>query len=203
MKDDKSVDRLEEAADAMIIAKSVQEKLTRVIKYLAITKINREGRLNPDDQLAVRILESRQREIERLWLAEFAPEDDPRRITAVQELALINRDTGKLIQLGEKNHGVGRLDCRACDKQDTDQGPQRLARVCTICSNGIQHVYTQKIQTTETPRTGSERGRVVVILGEGLKIEPREPKRQETCFYKPVRTYHCDYCGQIQTQETI
>lgn len=93
-------------------------------------------------QYAVRILQSRQRLIDREFLAAFGP-DDPMTQAAKLELSVSKLDDGTLFKVGTYQHQQGRLFCKACDTDDDGNGnPILLARLCPSCHKGIQHVYT-------------------------------------------------------------
>lgn len=93
-------------------------------------------------QHAIRILQSRQRLIDREFLATYGPDDQMTAIAKL-ELSLIRQDDGTLFKLGTYQHQQGRLFCKACDTDDDGKGnPILLARLCPACHKGIQHVYT-------------------------------------------------------------
>lgn len=169
----------------------INAKLKRVIRYLAYSRITPGGRLDPTDQRAVRLIESRQRLLEREWYARFG--NDVQRERARIELQ-VDRDRGDLIHLAGRNHGVGRLDCRACDVEVEpaagELGVGRLvskARLCGYCHKGILHVYSVAEDLGPSPSTGE--GALMPLRGDlpGKNVI--------------IRTFHeCDGCRKW-TQE--
>ena len=103
-----------------------------------------DGRLDADHQYAVRVLASRHRELHRCVLVRSRPESDLDRKRADIELHLLRRDHGEVFRWFYGNHGIGRLDCPACDSDYTDgplgiQKKVSLTRLCIICGQGVQH----------------------------------------------------------------
>src|SRR5216684_1643209 len=92
---------------------TITAKLKRCIDSLKV-HVTAEGRLDDFDQHAARILESRIRLLERLFSVLYGTKEEKDRADT-ELLRVAKPDNGTLIQLGEKRHGQGRLDCRCCD----------------------------------------------------------------------------------------
>ena len=95
------------------------------------------GRLSPADQHAVRILRSRIRLINRLYDSQYG--EEPKKSNAQIELSLKKQDDGSIVNYFAKNHGVGRLDCKACACNYDGGFPKSLSKLCTACKSGIMH----------------------------------------------------------------
>lgn len=130
------------AMGAKVIIERVGGQLLHAIEHLT-THVQLDGRLAPDDQHAVRIIQSRIRLLYRLYnLKHGNPQD---KHAAQIEMRVAKQDNGTLVSLGEKQHAQGRLDCRACDTEEKVEGSGVLTPACTlcpVCQQGIQHVYT-------------------------------------------------------------
>lgn len=118
------------------------EKLRRIRDTLTDQVEN--GRLTPNLQYAVRVVESRIREMQRVFLIKTRPEGDLLRVRAEKEMALRTRDMGILKRWGLKNHSIGRLDCPGCEYTLGEAGeatPRKtiLAHVCVYCNQGVMH----------------------------------------------------------------
>jgi hypothetical protein len=165
----------------------IKTKIDRVILRLAET---RTVPLIPADQLAVRILRSRQRLIDREWLAVFgngkAKED------AVVELALKRTDDGTLFNFGERHHSQGRLSCKACatDVTETNPLPSPLARLCPHCKSGVQHCYDMQDITPPDVTVNVMSGDIVTMVPDPVPVT-------EIVVY--TRHYCCDMCGVEET----
>jgi hypothetical protein len=111
----------------------------RQIKLIVDQSTKPDGRLTLDEQAKVRYLESKKRGVQRWY--NFTYGTGKAHKDAVTE-TLVDLDDGTLVQLGEKLHGRGRLDCRACDSSFEGMQPTRFSKLCTQCKRGIMHVYT-------------------------------------------------------------
>ena len=158
-----------------IVVTLVSKKLGRVIKYIA----ENGGRpLRPEQQHAIRILESRKRMWRREFLARYGVGQAHAR--AVIELQKIkSQDNGDLLEFNGSKHGVGRLDCTACDFAYTDYGgfpmQESMAQVCPKCSSGVFHVKT------------------IGRWPEGTVIDPVTRTSEKEPVY--WRHFICDHCG--------
>ena len=188
---------------------SLTQKLTRCIDALKV-HVTAEGRLDDADQHAVRILESRIRFLERLYNYLYGTEEE-KAIANIEMNLVHKRDDGTLVQLGEKKHAQGRMDCRACDREEVevvnhmDGDPknnaisnlerrmiQRTAtRLCTRCLSGIQHTYVER---TEGQLEGYP-------AGDGVIIPPvvvnalGAPNDGDKPILAVVQHRKCDNCG--------
>ena len=166
----------------------VKDYLARVISSVVKMHIV-DGRLPDYAQHAVRILESRQRELDRIINAKYGSGDI--QLYAKAELSLVKPDMGDLIVMGGRRHSVGRLDCRACLFEYSDvvisaiQQVVYLSRVCTACSQGVQHVLM--VPEKELPMPG-------------LPMPESEPDKAEDLI---VEAYWCDVCGAKQPRKHI
>lgn len=169
----------------------VKQKLTRSIKALA-KHYAVDGRLPPDIQYAVRILESRQRLWDRIYLKQYGP--PALRAMAEQELNL-NRDNGELIALGNKKHGVGRLNCRACDYDYDNSGPFPVAipqsTVCPTCQKGVKHVFTMS-KPPDPYQTPTQ----VETIESGTSQTPLRELYNGSKSVLWVKVCHCDWCHE-------
>jgi hypothetical protein len=171
------------------VNEAIKHKLKRVI-FSLITHTETNGRLSKENQHAVRILESRMRAFDREWNARFG--DLVSKMRAEVELQC-NSDTGELIQLGEKWHGKGRLDCRACDVEyELLTGTQipsiiPLSSKCLYCKRGITHVFTRRDEGgyPYLPSTPQQ----LAISGQN------QPNEVAT-----VRVYQCDACTKLKLE---
>ena len=163
-----------QAGQALIARDLVLQKLTRIIKAI-VTSAGGIHLLTPDQQYAVRILQSRKRAWGREYDVLYSP------ITKMRERAQIeihlDSDKGELLDFCHNKHGKGRLDCQACDFEYVDLNgfpmQESMAQVCPHCRAGILHVKT---------------------LGEwpkGTKVE-NGASEVKPDFY---RHYLCDKCG--------
>lgn len=122
----------------------LQEKLDRVRTYI-IDKHLDNGRLAPEYQLAVRIVESRKRELLRHLLLRIRPIGDPERMQAEAELKMARLDNGDIFRWGLKSHAYGRLGCPGCEYDYKQTRGMLLpvkvvtAKVCSRCSRGVMH----------------------------------------------------------------
>jgi hypothetical protein len=91
-----------------------------------------------DLRYAVRLLSSRQRLLQRQFIATHGEEFREREI-ALLELAF-NTDDGTLLQLGGWKHGRGRYLCGACHAERAESETKRFIRICPHCQEGFQHV---------------------------------------------------------------
>lgn len=175
---------------------SITGKLTRCIAALKV-HVTGEGRLDDADQHAVRILESRIRFLERLFRYLYGTPGE--KVIAEIELSLVKRDDGTLVQLGEKNHGQGRMDCRACDREEivvNGQAMQRTAtRLCENCQAGIQHTYVDRMD----PNTSLIEHGVGVSIPEGVVNAPDSRyghrEGENPPIFAIVQHRKCDNCG--------
>lgn len=158
-------------------------KLQRAVEALQRHEVG--GRLVEADQHAVRILESRQRLLERLFL--FVHGLDAEKDIAKVELMVRRNDDGSLIQLGEKKHGVGRLECRACDRAEDGS---REAKLCPTCRSGIQHVFTTRIDGADGVEIEGGNLPPVPVLQNAL----RSRQGLGTGDFLVVRVRECDNC---------
>lgn len=123
----------------------ITDKLRRIRETL-VSRVE-QGHLHPDFQYAVRIVESRIREMQRIYYIKTRPEGDSIRDRALQELSLKTRDKGELRRWGLKNHSIGRLDCPGCEYTYgtlLSNGPLAshktiLSLVCVHCGVGVMH----------------------------------------------------------------
>ena len=156
--------------------------------------ITPEGRLDDADQHAVRILSSRIRLLNRLWIASYGDQHD--RLRARVELSIKNRDRGDIIQIGEKNHSVGRLDCRACDLEEVRVNGVTVrvsaAKQCTRCQNGIMHCYTRRENTPKLDDQG-----VSDVDDVQRALETRYPQLKGARF-PVVRCFCCEECHEVE-----
>lgn len=113
-----------------------------------------DGRLLEEDQHAVRILKSRIRLLERLYLVEWGTSIE--KDFVFKELNLRKPDDGTLVVMGEKKHSVSRFACRACDTILLDGVPFPVPNtvLCTSCHVGVMHTYTDRENLNEQLRGG-------------------------------------------------
>jgi hypothetical protein len=183
-----------EAQTARASVDAITAKLKRCIEPLK-QHVTPEGRLDDGDQYAMRVLESRIRLLERMWAFLHG---DPKQVERANiELVVHKRDDGTLIQLGEKKHGVGRLDCRACDNEEIEingvKVQQSASKLCTICQAGIMHCYTQRIDGFEpTPSLTEGVGELNALATryDALNQSP-QASQGEVWVYKVLK---CDSC---------
>jgi hypothetical protein len=175
---------------------TVTQKLNRCIEPLK-KHVTLEGRLDEGDQYAIRVLNSRIRFLERLFnFLHGTPRQKER--AEIELLKVRKRDDGQLIQLGEKNHSVGRLDCKACDWQEVDiDGTitrESAGRLCTSCGAGIQHVYIERMDMKDP------------LYSIPPVLTPTEPELNAPATrYDALQVwkrYVCDVCGAVDSQYT-
>lgn len=154
-------------------------KLESAIQHLSKHVV--DGRLSEGDQYAVRVLRSRQRLLQRLFL--FLHGTPAEKEIAKIELYVKSGDRGELVQMGEKNHGPGRLDCRACDRGEDNA---ILAKLCFYCQMGIMHVYTVRRPTP------------VVGPGSGVLNAPATRYEAPNEGLYVVQVFECDNCRAVE-----
>lgn len=130
--------------------KAIKAQIDRVIARIKaqITLLRTQSRLHVSQteivnyQFAIRVLESRQRMIDREFLIMYGG-DDHMTAAAKLELSLAKPDNGTLFKMRTYNHQQGRLFCSSCDTETDDKGDIKIiARLCPSCKKGIQHVIT-------------------------------------------------------------
>src|ERR1017187_1132029 len=184
------VDVMESEADKVRSILSLKLE-NAIFKGVQTHEVN--GRLSPADQHAVRILRSRIRLINRLYDVQYG--EEPRKSNAQIELSLKRQDDGSIVTLFDKNHGVGRLDCKACACDYSNGFPKSLAKLCTSCKYGVMHACAvlssdpnlapPTPNLVATPLTPPEQAK-----GEGngdLSVE------SDGRFWS--QTFICDNCG--------
>jgi hypothetical protein len=159
----------------------IKRYLERVIAYIARTH-SVEGRLPEEWQYAVRMLRSRQRQIDREYAMRYGTEQQ--KIRAHTELS-INKDDGSLVQLGQKKHSRGWLGCRACD---IDASMQSKARLCLSCKHGVQHAYN----VFQTPE-----GQVLPSNDEVIDLRGNAGPVTGIRIY----VWECDNCSHRTTEQ--
>ena len=183
----------EQATKARTSVDAIILKLNRCIEKGPKTHITPEGRLDDADQYAVRILSSRIRLLNRLWIASYG--DQHERMRARTELSIKNRDAGDIMKIGEKNHSIGRLDCRACDLEEVAVNGvtirQSAARLCTRCNQAIQHVFTKRSDTLKSDNLG-----VSDVDEVQRALETRYPQLKGSRF-PVVQCFSCELCGEV------
>lgn len=152
-----------------------------------------QGKMAPEDQWALRILQSRERLLKRIFLANWGHGEEQRR--AEIELHLQRRDNGDVLRWTGKIHGVGRFGCRACESVPVrgDEGifmQVPLGRLCRACNGGIQHCMDWAIGDGAVSEAFSDVGGVTVVPGPEIAQESNES--DGGAFY---RLYLCDNCG--------
>lgn len=176
---------------------SITSKLTRCIDALKV-HVTPEGRLDEYDQHAVRILQSRIRFLERLFNYLYGTEAE--KTTANIEMNLVaRRDDGTVVQIGEKKHGQGRMDCRACDTEEIKidgRAVQRIAtRLCVNCLQGIQHTYTERMD----PKMSLIEHGVGITIPDEVQNAPDarygHADRGNEPILAVVQHRKCDNCG--------
>lgn len=187
-----------EADDTGASIQAVCKKLDHVIGYLKIL-----GQVtNPNIQHAIRIIQSRKRELHRIWDSRYGGVFAMTK--ARIELSVAKRDMGQLVVIGEKKHGVGRLDCRACAtaivSTVSSLFPMPLSRLCNHCSSGIQHAYEIEDFTPAVepggPNPSDQPAQRAVEVANGpqdLQILVDQPITPG--ILRVERHFHCDNCG--------
>ena len=175
---------------------TIKAMLDHAIRALVSIYVDKDThRLPPDIQHAIRILQSRQRYNDRLWLSKYGT--GPEQERAQIEL-FINRDFGDLLELEGKKHGIGRLGCKACDYEYQGLTPVPLSRRCPHCSRGIQHavqVPTGRSKVVEVPER-------VLTTGTGLTIKLEAPMPQTQQEYKQCWACDLPSCGYTEDRGT-
>ncbi len=179
---------------------SLTDKLDRCIHALKV-HVTGEGRLDDADQHAVRILESRKRFLERLFNYLYGTPQEK----AVAEIEMIvnKRDDGTLVKLGEKQHAQGRMDCRACDREEVTVNGQTIqqtaTRLCVNCKAGIQHTYVERMD----PDTSLIEHGVGIVIPDVVKNAPDPRYGQADKGQGPVLAVvqhkRCDNCNHDDT----
>jgi hypothetical protein len=161
-------------------------------------------RFDEYDQATVRVLKSRQRQLQRQWAVHYG--DGRQQESAKIELALAKPDTGEIVRLFNRNHVVGWFGCRACENDS--QGS--LARLCTGCGKGVQHCCVIIEEGAPEPSGGgwivlSKNGLERVESVEGISDSLPRPENPATGQSEasmailetpaPRRVFHCDVCG--------
>ena len=188
MSNDRMARTLQSASKAFEAVELLKTKLENMVNSIVSTSTTAKdtGRLSGDEQLAVRTIRSRQRQLDREWLASYGT--GQARQMAMIELSLARQDDGSLIRIGEKLHGVGRMSCKAC--ATTMNGlpfPVPSARLCTVCKQGVQHAF-DTIENGPGSRATVDMPTMVPEAG------------QPTGIPVVVRHYCCDSCGSASTE---
>ena len=137
---------MSDADAARAAVEIIKTKLQHVVN--AIMKPDPDtGRVPQDRQRAIRIVESRQRMVEREWLRCYGSEQQREDSTA--EL-LLGTDDGTLVFIGEKKHSRGRLNCRACSLKLENGLMTRTSHICPVCRKGVVHSYVVQHSVEET-----------------------------------------------------
>ena len=194
---------MEKSKIGLRVTKLIVEKLARAIIHITNTRVDPDtGRLGLSDQLAVRKIQSCMRRLDREWMSRWG--DPISQMRADVELQCDN-DHGEIKTIGEKTHGVGRLDCRACEVTfelvPGETIPRRLplSKKCLYCKKGIVHVYHPKEWNTgrfNEPKTSED----VQLLSEVWKTS-YGPKNEQN-HGSEVRVGECDVCGRREVEVT-
>jgi hypothetical protein len=180
----------------------ISEKLDRVRNYI-IRTYGSDGRLQPEHQYVIRIVDSRKRELNRVLLAKTRPVDDPDRQKAEIELAVKRRDNGSLFRWQLLSHSYGRLGCSGC-AFDYVRDPMFglpikdiRSRLCPVCGQGIQHTITA--DTAQEALEGVEAFRAVVSVDSAITMRREGTQGDVQAILAwdkgPAWVYCCDVCG--------
>ena len=178
----------------------IENKLARVRKYIIETyQVN--GRLEPEEQYAVRVVDSRIRALHRSFLIQTRPKGDRDREMAEAEEHMARPDNGDLFRWRMSNHDFGRLGCNGCE-YDYEQGnglgmPRKvvLARVCPVCSRGVMH--SQGVESATEALEGLLSFQRVVGVGKGPESSPRGAQLVPEGGFKGSGAvfFACEACG--------
>lgn len=124
---------------ARIGLESILEYLTRVERHLLFYG---DDRKIPDesDKHAIRILRSRKRLLERIWISIHGVGEAKEIATKCLHFPM--PDDGTLVEYGLRKHGQGRLDCQACDSVG-DGVPG--SSICEHCGMGVAHLLSVEL----------------------------------------------------------
>jgi hypothetical protein len=176
----------------------ISQKLDRARDYI-IKGYGVEGRLEPVYQHAVRILDSRKRELWRMLFHNTRPADDPDRRKAEIELSVKRRDNGLLFRWLMSNHSYGRLGCAGCAydyiREERFGLPVKvvMARLCPVCGQGIQHSIVA--DTPDEAQAGVRAFRSVVGVDIAATMRREATQQDVGAIHKwPALVYVCDVC---------
>jgi hypothetical protein len=181
----------------------IQEKLDRIRNYI-VRLYSFNGRLSPEYQHVLRILDSRKRELQRILLLRIRPEQAQDRRCAEIELSVKHKDNGDLFRWSLLNHAYGRLSCPGCAYDyvtDSVLGlPVKVikSKPCPVCGRGIMHTYPAD--------TAQEALEAVLSFWEAVGVDPKlqihpEPNvRDAEGTESPVLVYCCDACYNWQVE---
>ena len=148
------------------------------------------GSKTPAQQLHIRQLNAQKRMVHREFTANYV--GGPTGDRAKAELAFIRPDTGELLELGTRKHGVGRLDCPAC-QTTVGTGKDALlpisvpmTSICANCNRGVQHTYQAAIPVSAVSGAG-------VPMGKALLTSPGPNLEGVTTRFE-LRS-QCDNCN--------
>jgi len=179
----------------------ISQKLDRARAYI-IRTYGVEGRLDPVYQHAVRVLDSRVRELWRALFRNTRPADDMDRRKAEIELTVKRRDNGDLFRWYRSNHSYGRLGCAGCAydyiREERFGLPVKviMSRLCPACGQGIQHSIV--VDTPDEAQVGVQAFASVVVVdipAFAASIGRRATSKDVGAIHKwPSLVYVCDVC---------
>jgi hypothetical protein len=171
----------------------ITDKLERVKQYL-VKKYSVNGRLGVEGQHALRVIDSRKRELQRILLTRTRPASDRERQMAEAELGMKHRDLGDSFRW-RTSHGFGRLGCPGCEYDYKNDATLRtpvkvvLARVCPKCHAGVMH--SQIVESAAEALGGVAAFREVCGLAPEAGTRPEVPELQESAILMA-----CEACGE-------
>lgn len=178
-----------ETAKASI--ETISSKLTHAVEQLK-KHVQADGKLDPYDQHAVRILHSRQRVLQAIWdfLYSSGQEQERARISLT---VLAHSDDGTLKQIGEKLHSLSRWDCRACDLVENAAGERVVGtKLCPHCQKGLMHLYTAKKE---------EGGYVPPPTPPANALRTRHEPVDGEVIVTLTQVFECDHCGRQEERQ--
>lgn len=183
--------------DAAVMLGVILNKLDS-IKRKIINEHVVNGKLDADNQYAVRIIASRERLINRIYQARYGDGEMAR--LAKLELRLPNEDRGDVFRWESKVHSVGWFGCRACDYEYQPMGGLQmrtgLNRLCVHCQDGVQHTTT--VEGAKAVQEGLQ-----AIEGLSCTYIGEEIAQRASCgdIGGVYRVYVCDKCGWADAVE--
>jgi len=185
---DKLARNIVDGAEAYEAGEKIRAVLERAIQSISkySDHARERGRLSPDEQHAVRVLRSRQRLIDRQWLAVYGK--DPARTIASLELSFLKPDDGTIFKFGEKMHAQGRLSCKACATWSDGVSPIPVpaCKVCQYCKRGVEHaINIQEITASD------DQG--IHLAGDTTTTMPEAG--QPGVKVRFIRHFFCDNCA--------
>jgi hypothetical protein len=180
----------------------VTQKLDRVKHYL-VDRYSVNGRLEPADQHALRVIESRKRELQRILLIKTRPAGDTERQKAEAELRMKRRDNGEIFRWRLTSHGYGQLGCHGCEYiyKNTMVGTHGMQialpvpvkvvinRVCPECGQGVMH--SQVVESAQEALGGVEAFWRVCEIATEAGTRPGSTELEESAILMV-----CEACGR-------